>query len=171
MGDILRRGTRAASAALLVVTAACAQQDGPSPESAQAGVTTTAVELREWSVVPDESSAAAGEVVFDVENTGEKNHEFMVVATDLDLTQLPMRKDGSFDMEGDGVEVVDATNAAAHGEAEGHAELEPGNGKEFAYELQRGGYVLMCNLVEETDDEDEVHFALGMRIPFEVTER
>ena len=169
MTRILQRGARVAAATVLVLSAACARQDDASHFApADGDATTIGVTLQEWSVVPAESSVPAGEVVFDVENTGKKDHEFMVVATDLDLTQLPTNKDGSFDMEGDDAEVIDATNAAAHGAMEGHAEIEPGDGKEFSYELDAGSYVLMCNLVEETDDEDEVHFALGMRIPFEV---
>lgn len=170
MKQILQRGVGAAAVAVLVLSAACAQQDDASPEApAEGEATTIGVTLQEWSVVPEEGSAPAGEMTFDVENAGEKNHEFMVVATDLDLTQLPTNKDGSFDKEGDDVEVVDATNAAAHGAMEDHAEIEPGDGKEFMYELDAGNYVLMCNLVEETDDEEEVHFTLGMRIPFEAT--
>ncbi len=159
-------GVVSAAAALLVLSAACAQQDGATSEGGEP--TTIGVIVQEWSVIPEESSAPAGEVTFDVENVGKNSHEFMVVATDLDLTQLPTNNDGSFDMDGKDVEVIDATNAAAHGN-EDHAEIEPGDEKEFAYELDAGMYVLMCNLVDEKDDEDEVHFKLGMRIPFEVS--
>lgn len=155
-------------AAAMTLGVACGETQetggGPEPES-----TTIAVQLKEWSVIPDETLAPAGAVVFDVENTGKKEHEFMVVRTDLDLTGLPAKDDGSLDDEGEGVEIVDATNTEAHGGGAEHATIEPGEQEEFAYGLEAGSYVLLCNLVEAADDEDEVHFKLGMRIPFEVT--
>lgn len=151
--------------------AACAQPEEAAqtaaPEEGEA--TTVGVKLQEWSVVPDESSVPAGEVMFEVENVGENEHEFMVVRTNLDLTELPTKDDGSLDDEGDDVEVIDAMNAEEHGDGE-HATIEPGDEKEFSYELEEGNYVLVCNLVEETEEEEpEVHFKLGMRIPFTVT--
>ena len=155
--------------ALLMLAASCAQDtETPQATTGEGEETTIAVTLQEWSVIPEESSAPEGELTFDVENAGEKNHEFMVVATDLGLTELPTTDDGSFDMEADDVEVIDASNAAAHGGGN-HAELKPDAEQSFSYELDAGNYVLVCNLVDESDEKEEVHFKLGMRIPFEVT--
>lgn len=127
------------------------------------------VTLREWSVVPANMSAPAGQVTFSVSNEGTVDHEFMVVRSDLGLTELPTKADGSLDEEGQGVEVVDATNAAEHGDEE-HEKIEPGAEKEFAYELTEGKYVLICNLIEEEGGKTErAHFKLGMRLPFTVT--
>jgi hypothetical protein len=167
MRRVLLGGVAAATAALAVLTGACAPKQEATPEGG--GAMTIDVKLQEWSVVPDSTSAPAGEITFDVQNAGKKDHEFMVVRTDLDLTALPSEKNGSFDMEGDDVEVVDAMNAAMHGDDE-HTVVEPGKDKDFEYELEEGAYVLLCNLVDEKDGkETDVHFKMGMRIPFEVS--
>ena len=158
----LTAGVLATGLALALLSGACAQQDDGGE------ATTIGVTLQEWSVIPDESSAPAGEIGFEVSNAGEDDHEFMVVRTELGLTALPSKKDGSFDEDGDDIEIVDATNAAAHG-GDDHETVEPGEAKTFEYDLDEGSYVLMCNLVDEEDDEKEVHFKLGMRIPFEVS--
>ena len=131
-------------------------------------VSSVGVDLQEWSIVPEKSSAAAEDITFDVSNVGKIDHEFVVVRTDLDLAELPTRKDGSFDLDGDRVEVVNTDNAMEHGDGE-HAVVEPTKQKAFDYELAEGRYVLLCNLIESSQrDDPEVHFKLGMRIAFEV---
>lgn len=112
----------------------------------------------EFNVAPARRSVMAGPVEFQVLNTGTEEHEFVVVKTDLSIDQLPTNPDGSFDEEGDGVEVVD--------EIEG---VEPGTMERLDVSLDAGHYVLMCNRVEvEEDGEVESHFAMGMRADFNV---
>jgi uncharacterized cupredoxin-like copper-binding protein len=130
-----------------------------APET-PADVDTVAVELGEWSVLPDEDSIVAGEVTFEVSNTGEHPHEFVIVKSDLDPGKLPLADDGSADEEQ--VDLIDEVE-----------ELEPGDEGEVEVELDAGNYILLCNLVETHEDmadmEPEVHYELGMRTPFEVS--
>jgi hypothetical protein len=158
---------------LVLLSAACAtREEGAPTATSEAGEATNVdVALREWSVIPRDDSAPAGEIMFSVSNDGEDDHELMVVRTGLSLNELPTKDDGSFDEEGDAIEGVEATNAAEH-EGEEHDVVEPGAKKEFMYELEEGSYVLLCNLVENRTESGEtktaVHFKLGMRIPFTV---
>lgn len=135
-----RAATFAAVAALALV--ACGGGEGGTVE----------VTLQEFSIAAD-SSVGAGTVTFDVTNDGPNDpHELVVVKTDLGLTELPTNADGSFNEEGEGVEVI--------GEIE---EFEPGTSQSMSWDLDAGSYVLLCNLVEEEEGQTEAHFALGMR--------
>ena len=61
----------------------------------------------DFSITLDESSAAAGELTFDVTNDAEQTHEFVIFQTDLAEDALPTNDDGNVDEEGEGVELVD----------------------------------------------------------------
>lgn len=117
---------------------------------------TVSVTLDEHNVVADPSSGDAGEITFDVENTGEETHEIVLVRTDLAPGELPTADDGSFDE--DQVEVVDEIE-----------DMEAGASERLTVDLEAGSYVLACNVVEEEDGETEAHYALGMHTAFEVS--
>ncbi len=123
--------------------------------------TIVGIRLFEFSVLADPSSATAGSVTFSAENEGPaENHEFVVVRTDLAANALPTNDDGSVDEAGAGIEVIDRI-----------AELESAGTGSTTLTLDAGSYVLICNLVIEQEGEDpDVHYALGMRLAFEVTE-
>jgi len=119
---------------------------------------TVEVQVQEWAVIPAEDVVPAGEMTFDVENTGPDHpHEFMVIRTDLAPDALPAAEDGSVDEEGEGIEVI--------GEIE---EFAPGETRSSTFDLEAGNYVLICNLVEGHEGEMMVHYSLGMRVPFTV---
>jgi hypothetical protein len=120
---------------------------------------TVAVTLQEYAVLPEEDSIGAGEVTFEAENTGpDDDHEFVVIRTDLAPDALPTAEDGSVDESGEGIEVI--------GEIE---EFPPGTTESATFDLEAGAYVLICNVVEETDEGVEAHYSLGMHAAFEVT--
>ena len=123
------------------------------------GATTVAVTLQEFSVLPEESEAPAGEVTFEATNEGPDDpHELVVARSDLAPDALPTAEDGSVDEEGEGVEVI--------GEI---AEFAPGATETGTFDLEAGIYVLFCNVVEELEGgEVEAHYSLGMRAPFVV---
>lgn len=150
----------------------CAQQQEAAPTATPREEGIVAVTLQEWAIRATPRSAPSGEVTFEVTNTGEDEHEFMVLRTNLDPGELPTDADGSVDEEGEGIEVMEATNAPAHGGGEEHETVEPSGGKDFVYSLEPGPYVLLCNLVEEeTEDGEsktEIHYRLGMRTAFTV---
>jgi len=119
------------------------------------------IRLQEWAVVPSESSAAAGEITFRIENVGEETHEFVVIRTDLSVLDLPTEEDGSVNES--------AVNESAEGvEVVGEVEDVPAGGSaELTVTLESGHYALICNVVEEEDGETESHFQMGMRTDFE----
>lgn len=153
-------------AVLVLIGSACSTGEGdptvteptapPASPTADGGPSTIGVELGEWTILADDDEAAAGEVTFDVRNSGEDPHELVVVATDLAPADLPTGEDGSVD-EGQ-VEIVDEVEA-----------LEPGDEGSMTVDLQAGSYVLLCNLVEVEEGVEEVHYRLGMRSPFTVS--
>jgi len=115
------------------------------------------VELVDFSVIAD-SSEAAGQVTFNIENTGPDHmHEFVVVKTDLDAAALPTADDGSVDEEAAGVEVVDEVE-----------EIAVGGSETLTVALDPGHYALICNVVHMEEGETFVHYDLGMRMDFTV---
>jgi uncharacterized cupredoxin-like copper-binding protein len=138
-------------AAVALVAAGCTSGSSPS---ATAGATIVNVTLQEFSVLPDPTTAAAGDVTFTVTNDGPEDvHEFVVIATDLAPDALPTAEDGTVDEEGEGMELV--------GEIE---DIPVGESQDLTVSLDAGNYVLICNILEA----DEVHYALGMRTAFTV---
>lgn len=120
------------------------------------GATTIDVELREYSVIPAQSSAPAGSITFNVSNIGPNDpHELVIVRTDLAPDALPTDADGA--VPEDEVDLVDEVE-----------ELAVGDSEQLTTDLEPGSYVLICNIVEEEDGEIEAHYALGMRTGFTV---
>lgn len=147
-------GILAISAYLLVACGGDGDNGGGGTE--QGG--TVPVTLQEWAVVPEQSSVSAGEVTFQIENTGQETHEFVVIKTDLEALDLSTEEDGSVSETGEGMEVVD--------EAE---EIPSGESVDLTVTLEAGHYVLLCNILEEEEGgELESHFEMGMRTDFTV---
>jgi len=97
-------------------------------------------------------------VTFSITNDGPEDiHEFVVIATDLDPAELPTDETGAVDESGEGIEVS--------GEVE---DVPVGETQELTLSLDAGNYVLICNIYSE--DEDEAHYAMGMRAAFTVNE-
>lgn len=140
-------GLRYVAMAVLVITLGACSGDDSS----------VGVELQEFAVGPSETSVEAGEVTFELDNIGEETHEFVVLKTDLGATDLPTVEDGSVDEEGSGIEVIDEVEEIPSGESE-----------ELTVDLDAGGYVLVCNIVEEEDGEPVSHYQQGMRADFTV---
>lgn len=125
-------------------------------ESMAAGGTTVNVTLQEWAVLPDAETAPAGDVTFVVTNEGPDDvHEFVIIRTDLDPGDLPTDATGAVDEAGEGIEVIDEIEDIAVGDT-----------AEVSATLEAGSYVLICNIYSE--DEQEAHYAEGMRIAFTV---
>jgi uncharacterized cupredoxin-like copper-binding protein len=93
------------------------------------------VTLADYSVTPEESSAPAGEVTFDVSNDAEQTHEFVIFKTDLAEGDLPTNEDGDVDESGEGVELIDEIE-----------DVEAGSSESLTVSLDAGNYVLICNL-------------------------
>jgi uncharacterized cupredoxin-like copper-binding protein len=141
----------------LALSACTAGPASPSP-IADAGPATVQVTLQEWAVVPASTSAAAGDVTFEVTNSGPEDvHEFVVLKTDLDPGALPVDATGAVTESGAGIVVVDEIEDIPVGETQA-----------LKVTLAVGKYALLCNIYDET--EMEAHYTMGMRIAFEVTD-
>jgi uncharacterized cupredoxin-like copper-binding protein len=110
--------------------------------------------LEEWKITVSPTTGAAGEVTFTIDNIGEKDHELVVVKTDLAPDALPTTADGDVDEEGAGMDAI--------GELEDI--LAGTDDNELKLTLTAGDYVIFCNVV----DEDLVHYQKGMHTAFTV---
>ena len=147
-GTQLRKG--AVAAALLVLAAVSLVSCGGGAE------TTVNVTLQEFAVLPAQESAPAGTTTFSVENTGPEDvHEFVVIKTDLAPDALPTDENGVVDEEGEGMEVIDEIE-----------DIPVGETQSVTVDLESGSYALVCNIWDE--DEQEAHYAMGMRSAFTV---
>jgi uncharacterized cupredoxin-like copper-binding protein len=136
---------------LLLVLASCSAASSPS---VAAGGTTIDVTLQEWAVVPAATSAAAGEITFQITNDGPADvHEFVVLRSDLAPDALPTASNGSADEAGG--EVIDEME-----------DIPVGETMDLTVTLAAGEYVLLCNIYDAT--EDEAHYEMGMRTAFTV---
>jgi uncharacterized cupredoxin-like copper-binding protein len=142
-GSTATRGV--AIIAALIVATACG-----------GGTTSVDVTLQEWAVVISEDTAPAGEVTFAVTNDGPEDiHEFVVIKTDLAPGDLPVDEHGAVTEDGEGMEVIDEIE-----------DIPVGDSAELTVDLEAGSYVLICNIYSA--DEDEAHYAEGMRTAFTV---
>jgi hypothetical protein len=125
----------------------------------QGGVATKGTEviltLSEFKITPNVAQAAAGIVSFVAENSGQEDHEVVVVKADS-ADALPRDADGALDE-------AKLPEGALIGEIEPMAPTQVCRGN---FALQAGRYVLLCNIVEEADGAQESHLAEGMLTPF-----
>lgn len=142
---MLRRGLAGVLPALaLALTTACGGGGGGG------GI---AVKLAEWSVAPEETSAPAGEVTFDISNEGANVHEFVIFKTDLAPEDLPLKPEEDstvVDEEGEGLALVDEVE-----------DIAPGSSATLTVDLEPGNYILLCNIPG--------HFEQGMHAAFTVS--
>jgi uncharacterized cupredoxin-like copper-binding protein len=105
------------------------------PASAQAS-TRMAVTLSEFSIMSERQDVPAGEVIFDVVNTGEDVHEMIVIKSDLDIKALPPSPSSKNEVD-----------EAAVGEyIGGFEDVQSGTGASGTLMLGPGRYILLCNL-------------------------
>lgn len=152
-------GVVAALALVVMLVPACGGDDGGTADPTDAADGTVSITLKEFAVVTEPASAAAGAITFSVTNEGPDDvHEFVVIATDLQPTELPTEDDGSVSETGEGMEVIDEIEDIPVGEA-----------PKLAVDLDAGNYVLICNILEDLPDGTfESHYAEGMRTGFTV---
>jgi uncharacterized cupredoxin-like copper-binding protein len=115
--------------------------------------------LEEWKITLNPTAGAAGEVTFTISNQGEKDHEFVIVRTDLAPDNLPTVADGeeagTVDEEGAGIEAVDELEDIKAGT----------DNNVLTVTLTAGNYVIFCNV----HDQDLVHCQKGMHTAFSVS--
>lgn len=111
------------------------------------------VTLKSYGIELSANTVSAGNVVFHVSNVAtDQMHEFVIFRTDLPEDQLPRTVDGNVDEEGAGVTHIDEV-----------ADMAVGQVSDLTVKLDRGRYVLVCNLTENS-----MHYMAGMHIVFTV---
>lgn len=111
------------------------------------------VTLKSYGIELSANTVSAGNVVFHVSNVAtDQMHEFVIFKTDLPEDQLPRTADGNVDEEGAGVTHIDEV-----------ADMAVGQVSDLTVKLDRGRYVLVCNLTENS-----MHYMAGMHIVFTV---
>lgn len=139
--------TAASTPAATVSSSTAADTTGTTGTTAQVA-STVAVTLgspQAFSLVPSPTSAKAGKVTFNVDNQGSMTHELVVMKTDTKAADLPT-KDG------------EAVESNVIGET---GDMAAGTKKTLTVTLQKGHYVLLCNLPG--------HYAGGMYKDFTVS--
>lgn len=141
-----RRSASVLLTTVALIAASCGGDEGGTVE----------VTLQEWAVGSQPATIGAGEVTFEVTNSGpEDTHEFVVIRTDLGPTELPTDETGAVAEGGEGMEVVDEIEDIAVGDTQ-----------MLTVDLDAGNYVLICNIYDA--DEQESHYQEGMRTSFTV---
>jgi uncharacterized cupredoxin-like copper-binding protein len=135
-----RFGLLALSALLAVGTWVAASTSGAVAQAS----TRMTVTLQEFEIIPELMQVPAGDVTFDVVNTGEDKHELVVIKSDLDVKALPPSSvKGEVDEQAVGEYIGSFEDVASDGGmATGTLVLAPGR------------YILLCNLTD--------HYAKGM---------
>lgn len=138
---MLRTRIVVAIGAIALATVGCSS----SSSSAEGGIGVTE---QDFSIAVSPSSAAAGEVSFNITNNGPTTHEFLIVKSDEDPASLQVDKDDI--VPEDSLDVVDEQE-----------DIAPGTAPTLTADLEAGSYILMCNL--------PTHYEQGMHTGFTVT--
>jgi uncharacterized cupredoxin-like copper-binding protein len=109
------------------VTVAAASPAARAPAAALPS--TVGASLREFSINPTSTKAAAGKVTFKVRNAGSVTHEFVVLRTDKPAGAL-----------------LKGARADESGNVGETGDLAPGASKAITVSLKAGHYALICNL-------------------------
>jgi uncharacterized cupredoxin-like copper-binding protein len=138
----------AAVLAFLAVAASAAACGGGSGQTTAVNVT-----LKEWEVAASPDEAAAGRVSFRIKNEGAREHQLVVVKSDLPPAELPVT-DGYVDEE--------KLNITAKIDP-----FPPGETRELKLQIAAGKYLLICNVSEPSPGaRPESHYQNGMAAAF-----
>lgn len=131
------------TAALIVIAGLFASACG----TPAAGSTTVSVALTDSKITASTLTVPAGNVTFDVKNTGSMVHELVVLKTSLAEDKI-------------GPDANEPGKVSEDGNVGETDEMDAGTSKTFSLILGPGHYVLICNEVG--------HYALGMHATFTV---
>jgi uncharacterized cupredoxin-like copper-binding protein len=107
------------------------------------GSSTVNVRLSEFRVSASPTSAQDGRVTFSVRNTGDIEHELVVIKTSRRASNLPLRN-----------------GRASERGSRGEVQVDAGDRERLALRLTPGHYALICNIGQ--------HYRAGMRANFNV---
>ncbi len=124
---------------------------GGDDESETGPPTVVQVNLQDYTIVPDVDPVRTGRVVMEMRNSGpQKSHDMLMVRSDAKADGLPVREDGSVEL--DDLDVVAKVGT-----------LEIGKSASVDLVLEPGRYILFCNLVDDAEDgSPQAHYKLRM---------
>jgi len=122
--------------------AACSGGSSSAPSTGGGSSNNIDATVHEWQIDLSSHTASAGEVTFNIQNTGEETHEFVVVSTDLAEGDLPV-VDDQIPEDSDQLTAVDEQE-----------DIEAGTSTSLTVNLDPGHYVIFCNLL--------AHYGKGM---------
>lgn len=124
------------------------------------GKRAVSVHLVEFRVNAAPTTVPAGHTTFEVRNEGDLSHEFKVAKLDPGTTRPPTAANGSLDERAKSIEMIEAIPAKKMG---------PGYSREVTLDLERGDYVLFCNIVFGGGGlAPQSHYQMGMNTSFTV---
>ncbi len=141
--------TTPAAAPMTPAAAPAPQAPAPAAAPAANAAATVAVVEKDFRIVPDPDTIAAGDITFAVENQDTDFHEFLVIRSDRALDDLPLTANG-FQVDERAPELA----------VLGKASLNTGERATVQATLDAGTYLLICN--------QPGHYAAGMRTAFTV---
>ena len=136
--------------AALAALAAC--QGPPTPTVMSPNNAVVHIAMDEWRLKPSVISAPPGWVTLEAVNTGDNDHEVVILKTDKAADSLVVGTDAA---TGD-----TKVNEEASGDNLGEVEVESGTTHAGTFKLTPGKYVLICNVPK--------HYKSGMYAAFEV---
>ena len=133
-----------------LLLAACGGGNGEGSGSNGGGGTMVNVTLFEWSLVADRTTVPAGDVTFNVENSGFVEHEMVILRTDLPADGLVMKSPEL--TLGQGTEADEEASGTLVGRIPAEdptTELQeilfPRDSESATFNMAPGHYVLICN--------------------------
>jgi len=112
--------------------------------NSDAATKSTKVTLSEFKISASPKSVSAGKVTFTAKNTGDMEHELVIIKTGTSASKLK----------------VSGTRASDKGEVGEIEDVAGGKSKKHSFNLKKGHYVLICNIPG--------HYKGGMRTDFTV---
>lgn len=116
------------------------------------------ITLDEWSITLDKTSLPEGPIEFTIKNDGEKQHEVIILRTDIAPGELPTNDDGSANVGAPDVDELQTID-----------KLDAGDKTGRTYTLDAGNYVFIDNTVAEENGEKVSYYGKGMRAGFTIT--
>ena len=127
--------------------AACSGGGSTPAASSGGGDGTVTATVLEWEINLSSATVPSGEITFNISNTGEETHEFVIVATDMAADSLPV--------------VDDKVDESAFTPVDEVEDIESGaQDTPLSVTLEPGHYVILCNLT--------AHYGKGMHIDLNV---
>ncbi len=137
---------------MTVALFACSGESAPAGPASTVSVDLVDIDANTMQMTLDAQSVPQGEITFEVTNSGDLLHEFVVFKTDLAIDDLPTNESGSEVIEdGPGLTLIDEIE-----------DIQVGETKTLTVGLEAGNYALVCNI--------KGHYQKGLSSAFTVTQ-